>query len=100
MIITDGAKKLLEVVLSENGAEGVRLLSVEGCCGPQFALSLDAPQSTDTVKVINGISVAMDAGITDTEELTLDSEEGEDGTGLVLFGAGGCGGGCGGDCDC
>lgn len=87
MIITDEAKQLLVNVLNEKGAEGVRLYTVAGCCGPQFALSLDAPQESDTVETINGITVAFDSQITGTEELTLDTEENEDGKGLVLIGA-------------
>ncbi len=63
MKITDGAKQLLESVLSEKGAEGIRLYSVAGCCGPQFALSLDAPQESDTIETINGIKVAFDSQI-------------------------------------
>lgn len=90
MKITDGAKQLLETVLSEKRAEGVRLYSVAGCCGPQFALSLDAPLETDTVETINGIKVAFDSQIEGTEELTLDKEENEDGAGLVLVGASSC----------
>ncbi|WP_342351997.1 hypothetical protein [Neobacillus soli] len=43
MKITDGAKQLLESFLNEKGAEGIRLYSVAGCCGPQFAMSLDTP---------------------------------------------------------
>lgn len=98
MKITDGAKELLAEVLQENGAEGIRLYYTEGCCGPQFALSLDAPQEGDSVQTVNGITVAMDFQIEDNDELTLDMEEGENGTGLVLLGTGGCG--CGDDCSC
>jgi Fe-S cluster assembly iron-binding protein IscA len=90
MKITDGAKQLLENVLTENGAEGIRLYSVAGCCGPQFALSLDVPQESDDTKTINGIKVAFDSQITGTEELTLDKEETQEGAGLVLLGASSC----------
>lgn len=90
MKITDRAKQLLENVLSENGAEGIRLYSVSGCCGPQFSLSLDAPQESDIIKTINGIKVAIDSQITVTEELTLDKEENPEGAGLVLLGANSC----------
>lgn len=87
MKITDGAKQMLETILSENG---IRLYSVAGCCGPQFALSLDAPQESDAVKIINGIKVAFDSQISSIEELTLDKEEHQDGAGLVLLGASSC----------
>lgn len=90
MKITDGAKHLLESFLNEKGAEGIRLSSIAGCCGPQFSISLDAPQETDVIKTINGIRVAIDSQITGTEELTLDKEESEQGAGLVLLGASNC----------
>ncbi|WP_040980472.1 MULTISPECIES: adhesin [Oceanobacillus] len=90
MKITDAAKQLLENVLTENDAEGIRLASVAGCCGPQFALSLDTPQANDKVETINGIQVAVDAQITGTDELTLDKEENQNGEGLVLLGASNC----------
>lgn len=90
MKITDGAKQLLENILTENGSEGIRLYSVAGCCGPQFALSLDAPQESGSIKTINGIKVAIDSQITATEELTLDKEENQEGAGLVLLGASNC----------
>ncbi len=90
MKITDHAKQMLQNILSENGAEGIRLYAVDGCCGPQFALSLDAPQENDTLKTINGIRVAIDSQITGTDDLTLDKEENQDGVGLVLIGASSC----------
>ncbi|MGE7604034.1 adhesin [Peribacillus sp. NPDC097675] len=90
MKITDGAKQLLENFLSQNGAEGIRLSSVAGCCGPQMTLSLDAPQETDVIQNINGIKVAIDSQITSVEELTLDKEENQDGEGLVLLGGSNC----------
>ncbi|MBT2603687.1 adhesin [Bacillus sp. ISL-53] len=90
MKITDAAKQLLENVLNENGAEGIRLTSVAGCCGPQMALSLDAPQEKDTIQTINGIKVAVDSQIASTEEFTLDKEENQDGVGLVLLGGSSC----------
>ncbi|MCM3441323.1 adhesin (plasmid) [Metabacillus halosaccharovorans] len=90
MKITDGAKELLENFLDERGAEGIRLTSVAGCCGPQFTISLDSPEGSDTVKTINGIKVAIDSQISGIDELTLDKEENQDGVGLVLLGASNC----------
>ncbi|WP_203363764.1 iron-sulfur cluster biosynthesis family protein [Bacillus sp. REN10] len=90
MKITDEAKQLLQSFLNEKGAEGIRLTSVAGCCGPQFSLTLDPPLESDTVQTINGIKVAFDSQMTETDELTLDKEENEDGTGLVLLGASNC----------
>ncbi|MDV7763994.1 MULTISPECIES: adhesin [Peribacillus] len=90
MKITDGAKGLLENFLNEKGADGIRLTSVAGCCGPQFTISLDDPQESDTIETINGIKVAMDSQITGTDELTLDKEENQEGAGLVLLGGSSC----------
>lgn len=90
MKITNNAKEVLEQFLTEKGAEGIRLTSVAGCCGPQFTITLDAPMKSDKVNIINGIAVAVDAQIKDTEELTLDIEEDADGAGLVLLGASNC----------
>lgn len=90
MKITDGAKQLLESFLNEKGAEGIRLSTVAGCCGPQFMISLDASLESDTIQSINGIKVAFDSQITETDELTLDKEENQDGVGLVLLGASNC----------
>ncbi|WP_096155348.1 MULTISPECIES: adhesin [Bacillus] len=88
--ITDNAKEMIQTVLKENGAEGIRLFEVDGCCGPQFALSLDAPEENDHVETINGVVVAMEEHIVKVEGLVLDLEESENGTGLVLIGADGC----------
>ncbi|KAA9022871.1 iron-sulfur cluster assembly accessory protein [Niallia endozanthoxylica] len=90
MKITDEAKQLLENFLKEKGAEGIRLTATEGCCGPQFAITLDAPQQSDKIETINGIKVAFDSQVTGTEELTLDKEENQNGAGLVLVGASSC----------
>jgi len=90
MKITDGAKQLLENVLSQNNSEGIRLYSVAGCCGPQFSISLEQPKEFDKIKMINGIKVAVDEQITTTEDLILDMEETLEGAGLVLIGAGNC----------
>lgn len=89
MKITDEAKQILEDVLKENGVEGIRLYSVPGCCGPQFALSLDAPEESDRMEIINGIKVAVEAELTGTEELILDKDENDD-EGLILIGASSC----------
>lgn len=90
MNITDGAKKLLENVISEKGVEGIRLFTNAGCCGPQFGLSLDSPLESDTIQTINGIKLAIDSQVNDTEGLTLDIEENDGGTGLVLIGGSSC----------
>ena len=88
MKITDEAKQVLEDFLIERGAEGIRLSSVAGCCGPKFTISLDVPVESDRIETINGIQVAIDSEVTGSEELTLD--KGENGAGLVLIGASSC----------
>lgn len=90
MKITDGAKQLLEDFLREKGAEGIRLTATAGCCGSQFAITLDAPQESDKIETINGIKIAFDSQVTGIEELTLDKEEDQNGAGLVLIGASSC----------
>jgi iron-sulfur cluster assembly protein len=88
MNITDGAKQILVGFLSKREAEGIRLTSVEGCCGPQFRISLDAPIESDRIETINGIRVAIDSEVTGSEELTID--KGENGAGIVLIGGSNC----------
>jgi iron-sulfur cluster assembly protein len=86
MKITDGAKQLLEDFLTKKGVESIRLTTKEGCCGPEFTITLGKPQETDTIETINGIKVALDSQITSTEELTIDNEEKR----IVLIGASSC----------
>ncbi|MBM7604291.1 hypothetical protein JOC75_002264 [Metabacillus crassostreae] len=90
MKITNDAKEVLMQFLTEKGAEGIRLTSVAGCCGPQFTITLEAPMKSDKVDIINGITVAIDIQITDMDDLTLDIEEDSNGAGLVLLGASNC----------
>ena len=90
MQITDGAKQLLENFLKEKGKDGIRLSSVAGSCGSQFTMNLSSPLETDKIEIINGIKVAYDSQVTGTEELTLDIEEGQNGTRLVLIGGSNC----------
>ena len=84
MKITDGAKQILVDFLNKRGAEGIRLTSVEGCCGPQYKISLEAPIESDRIETINGIRVAIDRDVTGSEDLTID--KGENGAGIVLIG--------------
>ncbi|WP_338472504.1 iron-sulfur cluster biosynthesis family protein [Niallia sp. XMNu-256] len=90
MIITDNAKQLLENFLKEKGKEGIRLTSIAGCCGSEFTINLSSPMETDKIEIINGIKVAFDSQVTGTEELTLDIEEGKNGSRLVLIGGSSC----------
>ncbi|MCA1060470.1 adhesin [Rossellomorea aquimaris] len=90
MNITDQAKQVLSEVLREQGAEGIRLSSVAGCCGPQISVSMDDPEPTDHIESINGIRVAIDSSMQGTEALTIDVETTPQGEGLVLIGANQC----------
>ncbi|MBM7647388.1 Fe-S cluster assembly iron-binding protein IscA [Bacillus ectoiniformans] len=92
MIITDTAKAVLEEVLKENKAEGIRFYSeAGGCCGPQVGLSLDAPEAKDRIEVINGIQVALDEEVAPlATDLTLDHQEAGDQAGFVLLGVSDC----------
>src|SRR5699024_12600525 len=57
---TNEAKEYIQAMLEEQQAKGLRVYAVEGgCCGPQIGLSLDLPEESDTVSVINEISVAI-----------------------------------------
>lgn len=92
MNITNEAKEMLEAVLKERGREGIRIFSVSsGCCGPQFGVSLDAPEAEDVVKSVNGIQVAIDPTISnDVEQFTLDKEASPEGDRLVMLGMNSC----------
>jgi iron-sulfur cluster assembly protein len=90
MHITDQAKTVLTELLQEQGADGIRLSSIAGCCGPQIAVSMDDPEPTDTIETINGIRVAIDPSMEGTDKLTIDIETTSDGVGLVLIGANQC----------
>ena len=74
--------------MEEQQAKGLRVYAIEGCRGPQKALSLDSPEESDTVSVINEISVAIAPqakGI--ISDLTLDFESEGEQSGLVIIGA-------------
>lgn len=84
MNITQPAKDMLLESIKENAAQGIRFyFAGQGCCGPQFGLSMDAPEQGDVIKEINGIQVALDERVsTMVEEVSLDFKDG----GLVLEG--------------
>ncbi|MDX5474777.1 MAG: adhesin [Bacillaceae bacterium] len=88
--ITDNAKEMILNVLKENEAKGIRLFEVDRGCGPQFALSLDAPEDNDQIETINGVLVAMEQHIVNVDGLILDTDQSDNGEGLVLIGADGC----------
>src|SRR5699024_5141700 len=88
MNITNEAKEYIQAMLEEQQAKGLRVYAVEGgCCGPQIGLSLDLPEASDTVSVINELSVAIAPqakGI--ISALTLDFESKGEQSGLVMIG--------------
>ncbi|SIS39745.1 iron-sulfur cluster biosynthesis family protein [Salimicrobium flavidum] len=92
MKITDQAKEVLTTVLKEEQKEGLRLFSQgEGCCGPQLGLALGEAEPADKLEESNGIAVAIDPEVSsEVEGLTLDREDSEEGTRLVLLGMDEC----------
>ncbi|QSB47729.1 adhesin [Parageobacillus toebii] len=78
--------------MEENGVDTLRFtFEGAGCCGPQLGLSLDNPQTTDRLEIINGIRVAMDEQVASiVEGVTLDAEETKEGVQFVLLGLNQC----------
>lgn len=89
MNITNEAKQYIQVMLEEQQAKGLRIYAVEGgCCGPQIGLSLEMPEESDTVSVINEITVAIAPQTKEfISNLTLDFETEGEQSGLVMIGA-------------
>ncbi|WP_342527351.1 iron-sulfur cluster biosynthesis family protein [Chryseomicrobium sp. FSL W7-1435] len=87
MMITNEAKQYIQSILEEQKAEGMRIHTVAGCCGPQIGMSLDAPEAMDEVLDINGIRMAVAPEAKDLAEgLTLDFEKQGEQSGLVMVG--------------
>lgn len=88
MNITNEAKEYIQVLLKEQQAQGLRIDAIEGCCGPQIELSLDSPEESDMISIINEISVAIASQATELiSNLTLDFETEGEQSGLVMIGA-------------
>lgn len=88
MYITNEAKEYIQAFLKEQQAGVLRIDAIEGCCGPQLALSLDSPEESDTVSIINEISVVIAPQATELiSNLTLDFETEGEKSGLVMIGA-------------
>ena len=90
MKITEKARQLLEEVLVERQAEGIRIyFAGYGWGGPRIGLALDGPEEGDLVKVENGIQVAVDSRIaSDADGLTLEYDPFQDG--LIILGGSEC----------
>ena len=88
MNITNEAKEYIQSLLKEQQAKGLRIYAIEGCCGPQIGLSLDTPEESDTVSVINDIQVAVSTlALGLSSNLTLDFDTEGEQSGLVMVGA-------------
>ena len=88
MEITNGAKQYIQSLLEEQQAKGLRIYATGGCCGLQIALSLDSPEDSDTVSVINEIPVAVALLAKEfISDLTLDFESKGEQSGLVMIGS-------------
>ena len=88
MNITNEAKEYIQSLLKEQHAKGLRVYAIEGCCGPQIGLSLDTPEESDTVSVINDIQVAVSTlALGLCSNLTLDFDTEGEQSGLVMVGA-------------
>lgn len=87
MNITNGAKEYIQSLMKEQQAKGLRVYAVEGCCGSQIGLSLDQPEESDTVSVINDIQVAVSTlALGLLSNITLDLETEGNQSDLVLIG--------------
>lgn len=88
MNITNEAKQYIQSLLEEQQAKGLRIYAIEGCCGAQIGLSLDPPEESDTISLINDIQVAIStiaSGL--LSDVTLDFETEGNQSGLVMIGA-------------
>ncbi|GIN86024.1 hypothetical protein J6TS2_24100 [Heyndrickxia sporothermodurans] len=92
MIITNPAKAFINDLMKENNASTLRFtVAGSGCCGPNYAVSLEDAAESDVIKNVNGIKVAIDPHLIDTvKDLTLDYEENENSAGLVVTGGSSC----------
>lgn len=88
MDITNEAKEYIHSLLEEQQAKGLRIYAIEGCCGPQIGLSIDMPEESDVISVINDVQVAVARQAEEfVKSLTLDFETEGDQSGLVMIGA-------------
>ncbi|MFD1926472.1 HesB/IscA family protein [Sporosarcina siberiensis] len=89
MNITNEAKQYIQSMLEQQQAKGLRVYAVEGgCCGPQIGLSLDMPEESDVISVINDVQVAVAPQAKElVTSLTLDFESKGGQPGLVMVGA-------------
>lgn len=92
MNITESGTTFIKEVFTQNHADCLRVVFAgQGCCGPKFGLSLEEPQDDDIVQIIDDIKVAIENRVVSyTQDLTLDYQVNESGSGLVMVGGSSC----------
>lgn len=88
MKISPEGKNYLEQVLADSDVKTLRFFGIEGCCGVNLSVNLEAPTEKDAVQSIDGIEVAIHPDIApQLTDVTIHAEEEENGElGLVLLG--------------
>lgn len=87
MKISSEGKNYLNQVLEDADVKTLRFFGVQGCCGMNLSVALDAAQETDTVQTIEGINIAIDSSIeSQLTDVTIHAEEENGEIGLVLIG--------------
>lgn len=87
MKISSEGKNYLNQVLEDAEVKTLRFFGVQGCCGMNLSVALDAAQETDSVQTIEGINIAIDSSIeSQLTDVTIHAEEENGEIGLVLIG--------------
>nr|WP_236871278.1 adhesin [Brevibacillus laterosporus] len=64
MIITDKAKEFVQELMEDSSVFTLRFtFEGEGCCGPNYGITLEKSNANDRVTEINGIEVAIDPNV-------------------------------------
>lgn len=78
MKITEQAKIKLEQILSANKCDALKVTLQRSCCGSSLMFELANKKPSDTVEMINGISVIMDSEAKkNAEKAVVDIKNGE-----------------------
>lgn len=78
MEITEQAKLKLEQILSANKCDALKVTLQRSCCGSSLMFELANKKASDTVEMINGISVIMDSNAKkNSEKAVVDIKNGE-----------------------
>lgn len=87
MKMSPEGKNYLEQVLADSEVKTLRFFGIEGCCGVNLGVGLEAPTESDTVQTIEGIEVAIAPNIApQLTDVTIHAEEENGELGLVLLG--------------